>query len=120
MTTAKHIIDMLARHKIPMENEKETQTYIDRIFKKHPAALQSVCREYHFNENDIIDFFLNHSIGIEVKINVQASKVYEQLERYAQNEKVKELVLVTTKTMGLPKTINNKPVYLHNISKSWL
>lgn len=47
-------------------------------------------------------------------------KIYKQCERYANFDQVKQLVLITNRSMGFPETINNKPCYVINIGRAWL
>lgn len=76
-------------------------------------------KEYRLDNKNIIDFYLD-GIGIEVKIKGTPKSIYKQLERYSEFEKIKLMILITGKSMGLPKTINGKDVFYLNICKNWI
>lgn len=81
---------------------------------------ESIKREYHLDNENIIDFLLFDSIGVEVKIKGQKRAIYKQCERYCKFEKLKQLILVTNVSIGFPKEINGKDCYILNLSKAWL
>lgn len=56
-------------------------------------------REHRFNDTDRVDFFLpDYGIAIECKVKGSFSSVMQQLIRYAGQESVKGIVLVTSKS----------------------
>lgn len=67
-----------------------------------------------------IDFLVRHDgwdlspgspgVGIEVKRQASRKAILGQLERYAGNDRIIALVLVTATAMALPVNINRKPV----------
>ncbi|WP_315373107.1 hypothetical protein [Paenibacillus xylanexedens] len=67
-----------------------------------------------------IDFIAGNGIGIEAKKGKPNERqVLKQLERYAEFEKVKGLILVIERYMDLPETINGKPVVSIGLRKLW-
>lgn len=110
------LIKILSSERIPVQNEKETQSAIEKILleKFVPYA-----KEYKLDEKNIPDFFIT-GIAVEVKIKGNARKIYKQCERYCQFEQVSELLLITNRSMGFPEDINGIPCYVFNISKAWL
>jgi hypothetical protein len=63
---------------------------------------------------DRIDFLLPEKIGIEVKVDGSAPEVTRQLWRYAQQESIAELILLTTRSKhkAIIGPINGKPIYV--------
>ena len=59
-------------------------------------------------------------VGIEVKRgSVDRARIRQQLQRYAGCEQVAGLILVTEKTVDLPRTMNGKPVRLVCLNRLW-
>lgn len=110
------LIKSLQSQRFPLNNEKETQSEIERKFTE--AGL-SFTREHRLDGENIIDFLVG-DIGIEVKLKGKPKDIYRQLQRYAEFQQVNHIILVTAKSMGLPAEINGKSVYYINISKNWL
>ena len=81
------IAEMLAREEIPFE------------------------REVRLSAHDRIDF-LCESIGVEVKVDGSLAEVTRQLHRYAQSDRVSELLLVTTRSRHkpMPPAFAGKPI----------
>lgn len=121
MHTDTYLIDMVIKlvhgNKFSLTDEKETQVQLSKIFddNKIPYA-----REYSLSKEDIVDFLVNDSIAIEVKIKGQKRAIYRQLVRYATHEKVKNVILLTGVSMGLPSEIEGKPTYFGSLSRGWL
>lgn len=70
-------------------------------------------REVRLNTRDRIDFLTTEAVGVEVKVTSGWREVLRQLERYAESERVEELVLVTNRTLHvqhLPAVIGAKPL----------
>lgn len=111
----KKVLNILSS-RFTLDSEKETQAAITR---KLVESGISFTREHRLDEDNIPDFFIQ-GIAIEVKIKGNAKKIYKQCERYCKFEEVKELVLVTNRSMGFPPSINGKPCYVINLGKAWL
>ena len=77
-------------------------------------------REVRLSDEDIIDFVVDETIGIEVKIKGSKMAIYRQMERYAQHASLSALILITNVPTGFPEEINGKPVYVVNLAKAWL
>jgi hypothetical protein len=73
-------------------------------------------REVRLNDKDRPDFMVGR-IAIEVKIKGSKSEVITQLHRYAQCEQVDGLVLVTNcaRHLGMPATLNGKPLHVASL-----
>lgn len=114
-----HIIATLKKKKFVISNEKQLQADISlHLF----ACNISHAREASLSlaRRDIPDFCFDEGVYAEVKIKGGKMAIYKQCERYCENEKVNSLILVTNRMMALPHHINNKPVYIINLSTAWL
>ncbi|MEV4212568.1 hypothetical protein [Micromonospora sp. NPDC049662] len=94
-------------------NETELQTGIEQVLADaglHPK------REVWLNDRDRPDFLVNQesvSLAIEVKIAGANGDVRRQLQRYAESDRVDQLMLVTTVRRhlnGLTTEIGGKPL----------
>ena len=81
-------------------------------------------RELRLSPKDIIDFYLptcdENGIGIEIKLSGNAKIIYKQLERYCKYPQISEIILITNKTIGLPKAILGKPTHIIKLGRAWL
>lgn len=111
----KLLLERLSKRRFSIHDEKRLQVELMTSM----SALHGVKSEFGLNAKDIIDFFWE-GIGVEVKVKGGKKQIYRQLERYASHHSVKAIVLVTSLTMGLPKTIQGKPAYLIKLSQAWL
>lgn len=111
-----NVLKILSSTRFPLEKEKETQAAIENKFNEAGILFN---REHHLDPTNIPDFFIDGT-AIEVKIKGNAKQIYRQCERYCQFEDVKNLILVTNRSMGFPKEINGKPCYFINLGKAWL
>lgn len=116
MDTINILIKLLSSKRLNLHVEKETQNQIEEEFIKNNIIYE---REFKLSEKDIPDFY-SSGIVIEVKIKGNAKQIYKQCERYCKFELTKQLILITNRSMGFPKYINNKPCYLINLGKAWL
>lgn len=111
------IIGLLNGVRIPVQDEKETQLFIEDLLVENKIPFQ---REFKFDKNSIVDFFIDNRIAMEVKIKGSPRSTYKQCERYCSIKDVSELLLITNRSMGFPKEINGKPCYVLNMGKAWL
>ncbi len=110
------IVKILSSHRFPLNNEKDTQAAIEAKFQLNEI---NYTREHRLDPQNIPDFFID-GIAIEIKIKGNAKKIYKQCERYCNFDSVKELILVTNRSMGFPNQINGKPCYFIKLSNAWL
>lgn len=116
MTTVQEIMGLLAKLRLPLSNEKRLQAAIAEEFDAAGIVYE---REARLSAKDIPDFMIG-AIATEIKIKGSKREIFHQVERYAQHDRVKELILVSNVAMGFPPEINGKPVYFHNLAKAWL
>ena len=111
-----NLVASLSNIRFPVQDEKACQSAIEQ----HLQGLGvSFSREHRLNGNDIPDFFSNGTV-VEVKIKGNTKAIYKQLLRYAEHDLVREVVLVTNRSMGVPTELNGKPCYVVNMGRAWL
>lgn len=118
LVLTKRVVEIITRARVDLSDEKRTQRDIAEVFTGAGIPHE---REVKLTKKDIVDFMVG-DVAVEVKLKTGASKmdIYRQLERYAESEKVKALVLVTNLAMGLPETIKGKPVYFVSLGRAWI
>lgn len=114
--SAKQLAAVLLRKRFTLATEKDVQAEIAQVLH---ATVPEHRREVILDDKNTIDFMVG-TIGIEVKIKGNKSAIFKQLQRYAEFDEITELIFVTSKTVGIPPTINNKSIYVVNMSKAWL
>lgn len=110
------VIRVLSKERLPLQNEKDLQEKIQRLLYENKLVFN---REQKLDEDNIPDLF-DYDIAIEVKTKGSRREIFRQCERYCKFDQVKALILITNRSMGLPKEINGKPCYLVNLGKAWL
>ncbi len=116
MNSATDIITILSRRRFSLTDEKQTQSEIASVLKQNNIEFQ---KEFMLDKKNIPDFFID-GIAIEVKIKGNAKSIYKQCERYCQFDEVKQLILITNRSMGFPPEINGKSCYILKLSIGWL
>ncbi len=116
MQVLENITRLLNSKRLNLNSEKELQKEIEDLFVKNGISYQ---REYRFDSNNIVDFFID-GVAVEVKIKGAKKAIYRQCERYCNFDDTKALLLVTSTSMGFPKQINNKDCYYYSLSRNWL
>jgi len=115
--TAEELAEKLVFFRFRYKDEKELQAGVAQCLTKLKVPFTP---EYPLNEKDRVDFFIKSGgIGIECKTNdsrggAGLAAVTRQLWRYAKNDEVKAIVLITTRSKhrDLPKEILGKPLYV--------
>lgn len=110
------LVNVLASTRFPAGPEKLLQEAVADALTDAGIAFE---REFRLNDHDIIDFLVA-GIGIEVKIKGARRAIYRQLQRYAESDAVKSLVLLSSVAMGLPPEIDGKPVTIVSLGRAWL
>ncbi|WP_445222233.1 hypothetical protein ACKWRH_21495 [Bradyrhizobium sp. Pa8] len=126
MTTRKLIVDLFARYRLPLSDEKALQAAIEQVLT---MELVPFAREVRLDDKDIVDFMagegatlqpLAPACAIEVKIGGSRRAIYRQIERYCAHLQVAEIVLATNVPMSLPFDVNGKPTAIAHLGRSWL
>lgn len=68
-------------------------------------------REVRLSPGNRIDFLCDGGLGIECKARARKREVFRQLERYAAEDAISALILVTGTALGLPADIAGKPLF---------
>lgn len=112
------IIEMVSKYKLGVQNEKILQGQIAEIFI---AGKIPFFKEYRLDDKNIPDFYIRQAqIAVEIKIKGSKKEIYKQCERYSKFDQVKEILLITNRSMGFPEELNGKPCYVVNLGKAWL
>lgn len=112
----RRVADIVEQYRVDLSDEKKTQAELAMIFESQGLIAD---REHRLSAKDIPDFFID-GVVVEVKIKGQRASFSRQLDRYAHYEKVKGIVLVTGKSILLPRVINGKPLMVASLSRAWL
>lgn len=103
------IVEVLRQHRFKFSCEKDLQDGIEEVLRSSSGFTFE--RESRLSESDLVDFMVK-GIALEVKIQGSLSSVTRQLMRYADQETVTAILLVTTKMQhkNMPPTMRGKPV----------
>lgn len=99
-----------------LADEKDVQVQIEKQLEG-----LNFTREHKLSKTDVIDFFREEDgFGIEVKVKGQATAIFRQCKKYCSYDEVKTFILVTSKSMGFPEYIEEKPCYYISLSRGML
>ena len=110
------ILKTLKAIKISPSVESEAQKDIEVALRDAGIPYQREARLGPGNRPD----FLCNGIAIEVKVGGSKKNHYRQVCRYTEFDEVKAVILITSKSINLPETINGKPCHIISISMGWL
>lgn len=109
---------LIARTRLSLSTEKAMQADVEAMLASADMVFQ---REFRLSDADIPDFLVDSRVVVECKLRgARKVHIFRQLERYALDDSVQALVLVSNVSMGLPAHINGKPAYQCSISRAWL
>lgn len=112
----KDIMKELEGYRFTLTKEKILQNELDTILG--PLGFE---KEYYLNSKNIIDFYHPElKIGIEVKIKGSGPAIIAQCKRYCSIDKVKELLLVSNKSVSLPEKLEGKDCHFFKLGTAWL
>jgi len=111
----RRVIDLIARSRLPMSDEKALQGAIECLFLDNGIAIEREAKV----EGGVIDF-LAGNVGVEVKIEGPAREVHRQLARYAADPRIEHMVLVAAFPCAMPPVIGGKPCTIVNLGRAWL
>lgn len=116
MKTTEELARGLGLYSFRYKNEKELQEGVALALAAMGAAFEA---EVKLTVTERIDFLVVEGIGVEIKTNdsrggAGLSAVTRQLWRYAKDDRIKSLVLVTTRSKhrDLPREILGKPLFV--------
>jgi hypothetical protein len=96
--------------------ERELQIAVDGALT---ALGVTYAREHRFTPHDIVDFFLAGTVALECKVDGATGAVVRQLDRYAAQSSVTQVVLLTTRyrhAHGVPPALHDTPVRVEVLS----
>lgn len=117
MTVLEDLVLYLRAGRFPASTEAKMQLAIAEWLEKGQVPFE---RERRLAPGERIDFFVEPGIGIEAKLHCARRQIWRQLERYARIEEVTALILVTATAMGLPPSIDGKPLFYVSIGRGRL
>lgn len=121
MQLMQQVVETLSGKRFPLEDEKRTQYEIhDRLCR----CFARVEREVRIS-GGVIDFVVwpgpgGLGVGIEVKVKGNPAEIRRQLGRYAFEQSLGGLVLVTSRAVPLPAAVRGKPVSTVDLARAWL
>ncbi len=103
------LIALLDDHRFSVTHEDELQAGIAEVLT---GAEVPFAREVQLSRRDRIDFLTGAGVGIEVKVDGTLPTLLRQLQRYAQHDRVRALLVATNRTrlLALPASLSGKPV----------
>jgi hypothetical protein len=104
-----HLHAVLGRRRVRFTTEAELQDGLAQVLTLERIGFD---RELVLGPKDRVDFLVGGTIALEVKIGGGLAAVTRQLHRYAQHDRVQELLLVSSRLSlaNLPPTLNGKPL----------
>ncbi|VXC63170.1 conserved hypothetical protein [Sphingomonas sp. AX6] len=117
MTSVHSTVQILRRARLRSSTEAALQTSIETALTAGDVEFE---REARLAPGERIDFLTTGGIGIEAKTRASRRAVFRQLERYAAIDTISSLILVTGTAIGLPESINGKPLFLVSLGRGAL
>jgi len=94
--------------RIRYSSERELQDVMQLRLK---TVADDIEREFQLSRRDRPDFFwASTGIVIEAKVDRSDSRIFRQIVRYAEDERVKAVILFRHRPVNVPDTVNGKPV----------
>jgi hypothetical protein len=113
---ADEISSLISRKVFRFSDERGLQDGIETFLKSKSIPYE---REFVLSPQNRIDFLLG-DIGLEVKVDSSPNTVQRQLWRYAEDPRIKTLILVTTRSphKSIARTLLGKPVLVVHLLAS--
>lgn len=89
--------------------EAELHAAVAKALRASPFTFSN---EFVLSPEDRIDFLVADCVGVECKTGGSPAEALAQLNRYAQHERIRSLVLVSSRLRhgSLPLSLNGKPI----------
>jgi hypothetical protein len=108
--TLDQVLALLRRYRYPISTETALQLAVATVLTDAGIGYQ---REVVFGPENRLDFYLPHlKLALELKIKGSAAEVTRQLFRYAKDERVAVIVLMTSRHThaAVPHEMNGKAI----------
>ncbi len=92
----------------------------DQIALALKAAGVEFTAEERLSDEDRIDFLCAGGVGIEVKVKGNPMEIFRQAGRYLRHERVAALIVASSKTLTLPRTIEGKDCLVVWTGAAWI
>jgi hypothetical protein len=93
--TFDQVLQALRAYRYPVSTERDLQHAVERVLQQHFVRYE---REFVFDRDSRPDFYLpDFRAALELKVDGSTMEVTRQLYRYAGDERVDELVLMTSR-----------------------
>lgn len=117
MSRGAEIAQLLGRYKVMPGTEDAMQRGVAEVLDQAGISFE---REHRLGPRDRIDFFLtDDQVGIECKIGGSLAEVTRQLQRYALTGQVRELVLLTSRSLHWSAPASLSDVDIHVVLMRW-
>lgn len=115
------LINIFTMYRFDLYDEIVFQQQIEMTLKKSLPHIKFL-KEYRLDDKNIVDFYFpQYKLAIEMKIKGQnMNSVYKQIRRYCEFDEVDGIFLLSSKTMNLPRSINNKKCFVLCLSRFYL
>lgn len=118
MNSPRDLVLFFRHQRFRTASEADLQSSIEEALASEPI-FSGFDREVRLDPHNRIDFMVG-SIGVEAKLKYPKRGIYRQLVRYAGFERVTSLILISATAIGLPDSIEGKPVYLVSVGRGLL
>lgn len=108
---------LLRSYRFPVHDEKHTQTHIEQALTRHGVPF---AREQKLESAGTIDFLIDGTIGVEVKIKGAKMAIYRQCRRYCETGLLTHLVLFSLVAMTLPEQLDDIPTSVVTMGAAFL
>lgn len=117
-TTIEEVIEAIKKIRISVIKEEfDLHKHIKETLNLNNISFHY---EYKLGPHRRIDFLTSNGVGIEAKKGKpNYTQTIKQLEKYAQSEEVKVIILVIERYMDLPSEIYGKPCYSIGLNRLW-
>ena len=97
--------------------EYDLQNEISNLLSDAGISFQ---KEYRLGKGSRVDFLTSSGVAIEVKKGKpNRLSVINQLQKYAEFDEVKSIILIIETSLTVPKEINGKPCVSVGLRKLW-
>ena len=112
MSVLDRVLGAIRAHHFRYTNEDELQEGLALVLGNAGLEVQ---REVILSETDRIDLLVEEEVGVEVKVGGNSAGAFQQLQRYASHDRIKQLVLITNRWQSFPEEAGGKPLTVYSL-----